>query len=82
VVYYRIYNLICLFRFKDGILLAGILHMHRITDNRMAGSPLKNPELLKKLCGEDALSKLVLVKTMWEWRVEKASIRASKERTN
>jgi hypothetical protein len=56
--------------------------MHRITDNRMAGSPLKNPELLKKLCGEDALSKLVLVKTMWEWRVEKASIRASKERTN
>lgn len=39
--------------------------MHRITDNRMAGSLLKNLQLFKDLCGTDAMPKVIVVTTMW-----------------
>ncbi|KAF8557847.1 hypothetical protein OG21DRAFT_1406224 [Imleria badia] len=47
-------------------LLSGILYLHRITDNRMAGTPLKNLRMFRKLCGKDALDKVYLTTTMWD----------------
>ncbi|KAG8830371.1 hypothetical protein FRC17_004960 [Serendipita sp. 399] len=42
-----------------------ILYLHRISDNRMAGSPLKNLQLFASLCGNVAMPNVTLVTTMW-----------------
>ncbi|KAI5990803.1 P-loop containing nucleoside triphosphate hydrolase protein, partial [Pisolithus marmoratus] len=47
-------------------ILSAILYFHRITDNRMAGTLLKNLCAFEKLCGKNALSKVILVTTMWD----------------
>jgi hypothetical protein len=52
--------------YKKEKLLSGILYLHRITDNRMAGTPLKNLRVFRKLCGRDALGKVYLTTTMWD----------------
>lgn len=54
------------FTYSHGIRLHGILYLHRITDVRMQGSAKKNLIMFNKLCGENALHKVVLVTTMWE----------------
>ncbi|KAG6382093.1 hypothetical protein JVT61DRAFT_734 [Boletus reticuloceps] len=52
--------------YKKDKLLSGILYLHRISDNRMAGTPLKNLRVFQKLCGNDALDKVYLTTTMWD----------------
>ncbi|KAG8801208.1 hypothetical protein FRC20_000652 [Serendipita sp. 405] len=49
----------------NNLKLDTILYFHRITDNRMAGSPLKNLKLFASLCGNVAMPNVVLVMTMW-----------------
>ncbi|KAG9251957.1 uncharacterized protein F5Z01DRAFT_727803 [Emericellopsis atlantica] len=51
--------------YEGGIKLAGIIYLHRIIDNRMSGSAMKNLRMFKMLCGDDALSCVVLATTMW-----------------
>ncbi|KAF4582672.1 hypothetical protein EYR40_002595 [Pleurotus pulmonarius] len=51
------------------ILLTGIIYVHRITDNRMSGSPLKNLHLFGSLCGEAASPNVILITTMWSDKV-------------
>ena len=53
------------FRYKRDIKLAGILYFHRITDNRVAGTPLKNLRMFEKLCGKNAFGNIILMTTMW-----------------
>lgn len=58
--------------YKNKIRLHGIIYLHRITDIRMQGSAKRNLTLFKKLCGDDALKRVVLATTMWdrvEWQV-------------
>ncbi|KAL4062813.1 hypothetical protein V8B97DRAFT_1877360 [Scleroderma yunnanense] len=52
--------------YKRKVFLSAILYFHRITDNRMAGTPLKNLRVFEKLCGDDAMAQVVLVTTMWD----------------
>ncbi|KAI5995160.1 P-loop containing nucleoside triphosphate hydrolase protein [Pisolithus albus] len=52
--------------YKQGTLLSGILYFHRISDIRMAGTPLKNLRVFRKLCGNKAMSQVILVTTMWD----------------
>ncbi|KAJ8517858.1 hypothetical protein ONZ45_g5025 [Pleurotus djamor] len=52
--------------YKRHVKLAGILYFHRISDNRMAGTPLKNLHMFEKLCGKNALQNIVLTTTMWD----------------
>ncbi|KAI5988365.1 P-loop containing nucleoside triphosphate hydrolase protein [Pisolithus albus] len=52
--------------YDQGTLLSGILYFHRISDNRMAGTPLKNLRVFQKLCGNKAMSRVILVTTMWD----------------
>ncbi|KAL5336961.1 P-loop containing nucleoside triphosphate hydrolase protein [Aspergillus crustosus] len=52
--------------YRKGMKLAGILYLHRISDNRVSGSTIKNIALLEKICGPQALSRVFLVTTMWE----------------
>ncbi|KAJ8689304.1 hypothetical protein PTI98_013338 [Pleurotus ostreatus] len=51
--------------YRDKITLSGILYLHRISDNRMAGTPIKNLNMFKQLCGQDALDNVILMTTMW-----------------
>jgi len=48
-----------------SLKLKGVIYLHRITDNRMQGSAMKNLQLFMKLVGESALSNVVFVTTMW-----------------
>jgi len=57
--------------YKQAVHLAGIIYLHRISDNRMAGSPLKNLRMFAKLCGDDPLRNVILATTMWD-RVDKS----------
>ncbi|KAG8829194.1 hypothetical protein FRC17_007005 [Serendipita sp. 399] len=50
---------------KKGFKLDRLLYLHRISDNRMAGSPLKNLELFASLCGDVAMPSVTIVTTMW-----------------
>ncbi|KAL0948456.1 hypothetical protein HGRIS_011029 [Hohenbuehelia grisea] len=52
--------------YGQGITLSGLLFFHRISDNRFAGTPLRNLEMFKKLCGSSALRNVVLLTTMWD----------------
>jgi hypothetical protein len=53
-------------RYKEGIKLAGVLYFHRISDNRMSGTPVNNFKMFRKLCGDSALRNVVIVTNMWE----------------
>jgi hypothetical protein len=45
--------------------LSTILYLHRISDNRMSGSAMKNLKLFWKLCGRKVMPNVVIVTTMW-----------------
>jgi flagellar biosynthesis GTPase FlhF len=51
---------------SEGIQLSGIIYLHRITDVRMGGSATKNIQLLREICGNQFLSRVTLVTTMWD----------------
>lgn len=51
--------------YENGILLTGIVYLHRISDTRLGGSGMRNLRMFKKLCGEDNLGNIVLATTMW-----------------
>ena len=53
-------------RYERDVKLSGLIYLHRITDNRMAGSPYKNLRMFGELCGDLAMNQVVLVTTMWE----------------
>ncbi|OBS23312.1 hypothetical protein FPOA_03861 [Fusarium poae] len=52
--------------YKKKVQLAGIVYLHRITDNRVSGSALKNLSMSKQLCGENAFGHVVLCTSMWD----------------
>ncbi|KAF9450889.1 hypothetical protein P691DRAFT_725104 [Macrolepiota fuliginosa MF-IS2] len=51
--------------FERKLQLSGLLYMHRISDNRMAGTPLKNLDMFRKLCGEEGFKKVIFTTTIW-----------------
>lgn len=53
-------------RYERNIKLSGLIYLHRITDNRIGGSPCKNIRMFSELCGELAMTQIILVTTMWQ----------------
>ncbi|KAF9054893.1 P-loop containing nucleoside triphosphate hydrolase protein [Panaeolus papilionaceus] len=51
--------------FKKKIHLDALLYLHRITDNRMGGTPLKNYKIFEDICGKRGFKQVALVTTMW-----------------
>ena len=51
--------------YSRKIGLAGLLYFHRISDNRMSGTPLSNLNHFQKLC-ENELQRVILTTTMWD----------------
>ncbi|KAI0437599.1 P-loop containing nucleoside triphosphate hydrolase protein [Xylaria telfairii] len=52
-------------QFALGFELKGIVYIHRITDNRYAGSAIKTFEVFKRICGERAMGNVMLVTSRW-----------------
>ncbi|KAJ3559609.1 hypothetical protein NP233_g11224 [Leucocoprinus birnbaumii] len=52
--------------YKNDVKLSGLIYLHRIRDNRMAGTPYKNLRMFGKLCGDVAMNRVMLVTTMWQ----------------
>jgi len=52
--------------FGKQIRVAGILYLHKGTDNRMTLPPAIHFSLFQKLCGDDFHGRVLLVMTMWE----------------
>ena len=53
-------------RYEQGILLTGLLFLHRIADNQMTGTSVRNPHIFEMVCGIGALQNVILVTTMWD----------------
>ncbi|KZP06260.1 kinase-like protein [Athelia psychrophila] len=51
---------------NNNVELAGIIFLHRISDNRMSGSLIRQLEILQGLCGMDVMKNVVVTTTMWE----------------
>ncbi|KAF2174954.1 hypothetical protein K469DRAFT_684828 [Zopfia rhizophila CBS 207.26] len=49
----------------NDIRFGGLIYMHRITDQRVAGSSLKSLRIFENICGEENFPNIVLVTTMW-----------------
>ncbi|KZT74204.1 hypothetical protein DAEQUDRAFT_702482 [Daedalea quercina L-15889] len=52
--------------FSGGKQLTGIIFLHRISDIRMSGISMQTYRLFRKLCGDSAMTNVVIVTTMWE----------------
>ncbi|KAL4065613.1 P-loop containing nucleoside triphosphate hydrolase protein [Scleroderma yunnanense] len=65
--------------YKRKVLLSGLLYFHRISDNRVAGTPLRNLNMFKELCGKDNFKNVVLVTTMWDEVLEDVGLQREKE---
>jgi hypothetical protein len=52
-------------RYKDGAKLAGIVYVHRISDERFTGISVRNFRMFRQLCGESTLKNVILVTNMW-----------------
>ncbi|KAG5811352.1 hypothetical protein H9Q74_006072 [Fusarium xylarioides] len=51
--------------YRQNAKLVGILYLHRITDNRMEGSAMRNLKIFRKLCGKDPMKSVVILSTCW-----------------
>lgn len=52
--------------YDKGIRFSGLLYLQRITDPRMSGSAVKNLELFKLICGNEAYPLVRLITTRWD----------------
>lgn len=53
-------------RMRHDRFVTGIIHMHRISDNRFGGGAAKTMRLLHAMCGADAMRHMVICTTMWD----------------
>lgn len=52
-------------QYELGVELKGVIYIHRITDIRYSRSSVKTFEIFKKICGQGALSNVLLVTSRW-----------------
>jgi hypothetical protein len=68
-----------MFSHKRNIKVAGVVYLHRITDNRLSGAAMKNLHAFASLCGPDAMPIVILVTTMWDDVKEEVGVRREEE---
>ena len=64
---------------QESILLTGIIYLHRIFDNRVGGSGMRNLRSFKRLCGDKYMSQVVLATTMWNMTDEPDALKRERE---
>ncbi|KAF5354511.1 hypothetical protein D9757_013410 [Collybiopsis confluens] len=69
--------------YENGVKLAGVLYLHRISDNRVSGVTKRNLRVFHKLCGPEAMKNVVVVTTRWDRATEQeGASRISELQTN
>ena len=53
------------FRYSVGMKLAGVIYVHRISDDKFGGLAVKNFRMFRGLCGEKMLKNVILMTNMW-----------------
>ena len=53
------------FRYSAGAKLAGVIYVHRISDDKFGGLAVKNFRMFRELCGEKTLKNVILMTNMW-----------------
>jgi len=51
--------------YSAGVKLAGVIYVHRISDDRFGGLATKNFRMFRELCGEKTLKNVILMTNMW-----------------
>lgn len=59
--------------------LAGVIYLHEISQPRMMGTPRKNLEMFRELCGEAAIKNVVLATTKWDDVAEEVGLRREQQ---
>ena len=67
------------FSYEQKVLLSGLLYFHRISGIRVAGTPLRNLNMFKELCGRDNFKNVALVTTMWDQVSENVGLQREQE---
>lgn len=52
--------------YDNGVMVSGLVFLHRITDPRLQGSSLRALTLFKKICGTENYKGVVLATTRWD----------------
>ena len=52
-------------RYSAGAKLAGVIYVHRISDDRFGGLAAKNFRMFRELCGEKTLKNVIIMTNMW-----------------
>lgn len=65
--------------FANGVRINGIIYLHRISDNRLSGSSLRNLRMFKQLTGTGTWPNTVIGTTMWKANDHKNGERREKE---
>ncbi|KZT74203.1 hypothetical protein DAEQUDRAFT_294098 [Daedalea quercina L-15889] len=51
---------------RKGVRIRGVVYLHRITDNRMGGTALRNFRMFEAICGDCGMNNAVIVLNMWD----------------
>lgn len=70
-----------LYRYDDGMSVAGIIYLHDLSLPRVTRTARKNLEILHKLCGKKAVEKVILATTKWELVDEQVGTNFEKQLT-
>ena len=54
-----------MFRYSAGAKLAGVIYVHRISDDRFGGLAAKNFRMFRQLCGGETLQNVIIMTNMW-----------------
>lgn len=50
----------------QGLEICGVIYLHRITDPRIGGVGRRTMSLFRQICGDDAMSHVILCTTRWD----------------
>ncbi|KAL4079752.1 hypothetical protein J3A83DRAFT_4085643, partial [Scleroderma citrinum] len=68
--------------YKRKVFLSGLLYFHRISDNAMGGTALRDVTIFRQLCGDANSKNVVFVTTMWDEVLEDVSLQRENELLN
>lgn len=59
--------------------LTGFIYLHRISDTRVGGTSKRNLRIFQKLCGQESLTNVVILTTMWDKVTQEEGLRREQE---
>jgi hypothetical protein len=64
--------------YKKGSKLTGMIYLHRISDNRLTNTTIRNLKMFRRLCGPNPMPNIVLATNFWNFVDEETGARREK----